>query len=72
MVKSMPGAWYDASSRVAAALTVARLMRDMIPCDKHSYERACEAVNLSVAVEQLLELAEKDIERMELELRCPD
>jgi hypothetical protein len=67
----MPGAWYDASCRVAAALAVSRLIRDMVPCDKQNYDRANEAINLAVAVEELLTLANKDIERIETELKCP-
>ena len=67
----LPGAWYDASSRVDAALAVVRLIREVIPCDHHNYDRANAAVNLSVAVEELLVLAKKDMERMERELKCP-
>jgi hypothetical protein len=43
----------------------------MVPCDKQNYDRANEAINLAVAVEELLTLANKDIERIETELKCP-
>jgi hypothetical protein len=72
MRDKLPGAWYDASSRVSAALSVARCIRESIPVGKDDYVLACEAVNLAVAVEELLTLAYNDIERIELELICPD
>lgn len=60
---SVPGAWYDVSSRLAAARAVASCILEAIPCGdraKPIYDELGRIGDLAQAVMDLLEICQRD------------
>mgnify|MGYP001316103427 CR=1 FL=1 len=63
-----PGAWYDLSSRVSAALSVTSCIGGALPIGRDSGVDINHIGNLAAAVQDLLMLVEQDLERLERQL----
>lgn len=70
----VPNSWYELSSRISSAYAVASYILEAIPFGNDPEQRkAAEcATGLANAVIDLLEMCEKDCERLELELKNAD
>jgi hypothetical protein len=69
---NIPGAWYDLAARLGAIKAVASAISQALPCGNIplGLQREIEdAGYLAMAVRDLIELAESDAERIELELK---
>lgn len=64
----IPGAWYDLSGRISAASAVASCALESLPVGSNAYEAINHVGKLIGAVQDLLMLAEKDVEEMERQL----
>lgn len=67
-----PGAWYDLASRVSAARAVASCINGALPIGSDSCVDFNRIGNLASAVDDLLMLAEKDVDELERQLRPVD
>lgn len=67
----VPNAWYELASRIESVQAVASYILEAIPLGNDPEQRkAAEcAIGLASAVIDLLEMCEKDCERLELELK---
>lgn len=74
ITKSIPDAWYELASRISSAQAVASYILEAIPFGTDpDQRRAAEcATGLANAVIDLLEMCEKDCERLELEIKNAD
>lgn len=70
-IHPIPDAWYELASRISSAQAVASYILEAIPLGGDSeHRKAAEcATGLANAVVDLLEMCEKDCERLELELK---
>lgn len=70
----VPNSWYELASRIDSAQAVASYILESIPLGNDPVQRkAAEcAIGLASAVIDLLDMCEKDCERLELELKSPD
>lgn len=70
-ISRIPDSWYDLASRISSAQAVASYILEAIPLGGDSeHRKAAEcATGLANAVIDLLEMCEKDCERLELELK---
>ncbi len=70
----VPDAWYDLASRIQSAQAVASYILECIPLggDPEQRKAAECATGLANAVVDLLEMCEKDCERLELEIKHPN
>lgn len=64
-----PGAWFDLSSRLSAASAVSSCALNALPCGHDQREEINHIGNLIAAVQDLLMLAEKDVEELERQLK---
>lgn len=73
-IKRVPDSWYELASRIDSAHAVASYILEAIPFGNDPEQRkAAEcATGLANAVVDLLEMCEKDCERLELELKNAD
>ena len=70
----VPGAWYDLSARVSAARAVVSCMLEALPQGEAArpvMDNVNHSANLAAAAIDLLELCERDVERLERELKTP-
>lgn len=65
----VPSAWYDLSARVSQARAVASCISGALPVRLDSFVNIDHIGNLAGAVDDLLALAEQDVERLELQLK---
>lgn len=73
-LERVPNAWYELASRIDSAQAVASYILEAIPLggDPEQRKAAECATGLANAVIDLLEMCEKDCERLELELKNAD
>lgn len=67
----VPGAWYDLSIRLSAALAVLKAQDYYVPCGERCQPVLDEIsllVDLNNAATELVELCKQDCDRLELEL----
>lgn len=66
-----PGALYDLSGRVSHAKAVAACLGKSIPMAQNEaeYHAACRLADLAGAIEDILSLAEADVEELERQLK---
>lgn len=65
----VPSAWYDLSSRVSQSRSVASCILGALPIGHDSCVDFNHIGNLAGAVVDLLEIAERDVERLESQLK---
>lgn len=65
---NIPSAWYDLASRVSNARSVASCIFGALPIGRDSCVDFNHIGNLAGAVVDLLEIAERDVERLEQQL----
>lgn len=70
----IPAAWYDLTGRIAHARAVIGCIGESLPCSyglpREVYDAINDAANLVGAVQDLLDLATADLDRMEKELNA--
>lgn len=70
----IPGAWYDLSARVAHARAIAGCIGSSLPnaygLPVEVWEALNDVGNLVGAVDDLLKLAEEDVDRLEQQLKA--
>ena len=71
LLHPIPDSWYELSSRIASAQAVASYILEAVPFGENPDQRKAAqcATGLASAVVDLLEMCEKDCERLELELK---
>lgn len=65
----VPSAWYELSARVSQARAVASCIFDALPMRRDCHADINHAANLAGAVIDLLEIAERDVEHLETQLK---
>lgn len=74
-INRVPDAWYELASRISSTQAVASYILEAIPFsnnDPNARKAAECAIGLANAVIDLLEMCEKDCERLELEIKNAD
>lgn len=74
-IQNVPGAWFDLSSRLDAARAVLYWFNESLPSLEGMTDGQKEHINrasgLAVAAENMLDLAQKDVEELEQQLITP-
>ena len=68
---NIPSAWYDLGGRISSARAVAGCVLEALPARQDSLADLNHAANLVCAMQDLLDLAEADVNRLETQLKHP-